>query len=137
MMSTDRSGFSLVEGVVTLVLLSVMLMGLAPVLFHTIRVQQTESLRIHRGEVLAGEVNRLLTLPFDVLDAQEGCGAFTVPKGLPHQRCVKINGGGPVRHIRVVVVPEQALVQPDSLSFTRTDAGVMGRNAFDTGQSGQ
>lgn len=137
MISTDRSGFSLVEGMVTLVLLSVMLMGLAPVLFHTMRVQQTESLRIYRGDVLAGEVNRLLTLPFDDLDAQAGCGAFTVPKGLPHQKCVKVNGGGPVRHIRVVVLPDQAKVKPDSLSFTRTDAGVMGRNAFDTGQTGQ
>lgn len=115
-----REGFSLVEALFALMLLSVVLMSLAPVLFQTVNRQQVDALRLERTGVMVGETNRLLALPFPALDAESKCEDFPGPTPFAHERCVLVTGAGRAREITVVVTPTHAGVGADTMVFTRT-----------------
>ena len=127
-----RAGFSMVEALVALVLLSVSLVALAPILFQAVSRQRTEAVRLERTGALLGETNRLLALPFPALDAEAACQTFAGPRPFAHERCVTVAGTGVRRQITVVVTPADGLVPPDSIQFTRT-TGSPG-NLFNTSQ---
>lgn len=116
---------------VALVLLSVIMMALAPVLFRSVAQQKTAALRLERTGALLGETNRLLALPFDDLDGQDGrCANFPGPQPFAHSRCIDVWGGGGERSIVIRVTPGDPAVGADSMVFTRTRGGAP--NPFNT-----
>ena len=116
-----REGMSLVEALTAMVLVSLVLMGLVPTLFHAMRQQKIDAVALERTAVLMAETNRLLTMAFPTLDAQQGCSSVASPAAFPHELCVTVD---PVstreRKVVVVVTPERAAVEPDSIVISRT-----------------
>jgi Tfp pilus assembly protein PilV len=116
---SDREGISLVEVIVTMVLLSIVLMALAPVLFAGVERQRTDAIRLERTGVLMSHANRLMAMPFGALDTQAD---VTVTDPYVHTYTVEIDvtGAGAQRFVKVKVTPSAATVEPDSVQFSRT-----------------
>ncbi|MDZ7781340.1 MAG: prepilin-type N-terminal cleavage/methylation domain-containing protein [Gemmatimonadota bacterium] len=130
-----QAGFSLVEALVAIVLVSVVVLGLAPVMFDAASRQAVDSGGAERDAILLGEANRLSTLPVQALAGEAGCR--TLPPqahNYEHDLCVTVQpmGGAQVR-VGVSVTPDADLVQADSVVLYRR-AGGQG-NPFNTGGS--
>jgi hypothetical protein len=129
-MSSRSGGFTLVETLVAMILVSTVMFLLAPALFHVANERVTVEAATHREAALEGESNRLSSLPFAELDAQSGCTLWSDP--FPHERCVVVNEvSKQEKQLLVTIVPLDAAVARDSLLMTRTDRRA---NPFNTGQ---
>jgi len=126
-----EGGFSLVECLIAMVLVSVLLMALAPVMFTAASRQVVETGTVERDAILLGEANRLSSLPVNALAAQAGCKTLPPQARYSHGLCIGVQpmGGGQTR-IAVVVTPGTPLVAADSVVLVRT--GSKG-NPFNTG----
>jgi hypothetical protein len=122
-----------VESIVALVLVSAVLLMLAPVLMHAAGQKVTQEGLLERDAILRGESNRIANLPFQALDAQEGCKTFQSGK-LPHSRCIDVaEVSSQEREVVIKVDPTTPLVPTDSVVMSRTNSR---RNPFNTGGGG-
>lgn len=114
-------GFTLVESLLALIMVSVVLMLMAPAIFHVANERVTVDAAGRREALLRGQFNRMASLPFANLDAQAGCTNVATPL-LPHQRCITVTSLSTVeRRIQIKITPTSTLVPKDSVQLTRTD----------------
>lgn len=117
-----RKGFSLVEVIVAMLLLTIAISALASLTFsvsqHAIKV----SGGAFRNAVVMHEVNRLETLPYDSLHvAIVSSDVATGP--YHHNRTVTIEEPvTAVKTVRIVITPVNTRFRPDTIEFTRTRA---------------
>lgn len=132
--SSREGGFSLVEALVALVLVSVVVLALAPVMFTAASRQVVDSGSVERDAILLGEASRLSSLPVQALAAQAGCRTLPPQARYSHGLCITVQpmGGGQFR-VSVAVSPDHDLVPADSVVMYRR-AGGQG-NPFNTGGS--
>ena len=115
-------GFTLVESVVALMVVSATLLVLGPVLFHVANQRTKDEGVIERDALLRSEANRLSSLAFKSLDAQIGCTTDS-DADLPHTRCVGVTSVSfSERTVKIIVAPTSARVPRDSVVLTRTSA---------------
>lgn len=128
--AAGRSGFSLVEIVVAMMLLSVTLLALAALMTQVAAQGRTTEIVAQRNAALIQQVNYFTALSYDALDpALAGCE--TVDSGMmPYERCVEITQAGTTRTVRIRVTPKNAAYRPDSAVFERTALPV---NPFNVG----
>jgi prepilin-type N-terminal cleavage/methylation domain-containing protein len=128
-------GFTLIECIVALVVVSSVLLLLAPVLFHVANQRVEDAGVIEREALLRSEASRLSILPFRMLDAQAGCttvSVVNVARDFGHTRCVSVTAvSSKERSITVKITPTNTVVAKDSVVFSRTKAG---SNPFNTSQ---
>jgi type II secretory pathway pseudopilin PulG len=132
--STSRSkrsaGFSLIEGLVGLVMVGVVVLLLAPALLQVANDRVLVEAATDRETVLQGEADRLSSLPFVDLDAEAGCALFSDP--FAHTKCIVITQVSiQERELKVRVVPANTAVARDSIVLTRTNRRA---NPFNTAQ---
>jgi hypothetical protein len=115
-----RPGVSLVEVLVAITLMAAALSGLGGLAFTASRQSIDVAGGGYRQGILVQEVNRLLALPFADLAGEVGC--TTVSTGaFPHQRCVGVTTISTTRsQVRVIVIPNQPTVRPDTAILERT-----------------
>ena len=119
---SPRRGFTLVEVIVSMVLLAIAVSSLAG-LTHSV---SQSSIKVtgaaYRNGVLMQEINRLVALPFDQLGV--GTTSFSTASGnYPHSRIVTVDSVRTnVKTVKVIVTPTNPLYKPDTLQFTRTNA---------------
>jgi prepilin-type N-terminal cleavage/methylation domain-containing protein len=120
--SPQTGGFTLVEVMVSMTLLSVGSIALGSMLFRATRQATATSAAAHQTAELAGEVSRMDALPFELLAAGTTCENIATP---PATRCTTINNvSAKVKQVTVVVTPSgNPLLQPITTSFTRTKSG--------------
>jgi hypothetical protein len=124
-------GFTVVESLMALIMVSAVLMLMAPALFHVANERVTVDAATRREALLRGESNRIASLPFANLDAQAGCASVSTPH-LPHQRCITVTTlSVQERTLVVKITPTNTLVPRDSVVITRTDRKA---NPFNTNQ---
>ena len=118
--AAGRSGFSLVEIVVAMLLLSVTLLALAALMTQVAQQGRATEATAHRNAVLIQQVNYFTALSYSALDpALAGC--TVVPDGpMPHERCVEITAGASTRTVKIKVTPANSAYRPDSATFERT-----------------
>lgn len=128
----ERAGFSLVEALVAMVLVSVVMLALAPVMFTAASRQAVDAGTAERDAILMGEADRLSTLPVQALAAQDGCRTLPPQARFSHGLCITVQpmGGGQIR-VGVTVSPDTPLVPPDSVVMYRRSGGQ--GNPFNTG----
>jgi prepilin-type N-terminal cleavage/methylation domain-containing protein len=120
----NRGGFTLVEVMVSMTLLSVASLALGTLLFRAARQAHATSSVSYQTATLAGEAGRLDALPFDSLAAGTTCA--TVSTGpFPHSTCTTVNNvSSKVKQVIIVVTPSgNTLMQPDTTIITRTISG--------------
>lgn len=128
--AAGRSGFSLVEIVVAMMLLSVTLLALAALMTQVAAQGRTTEIVAQRNAALVQQVNYFTALSYDALDpALAGCA--TVESGMmPYERCVEITQAGTTRTVKIRVTPVNRAYRPDSAIFERTALPV---NPFNVG----
>lgn len=120
MMAATREGFSLIEALVAMVLLSVVLMALAPVLLGAVDRQRADAFRLERTGILMAQANRLMAMPFDQLAVQNDT---SISDPYVHDYAVEIDvvaSSGVQLLVKVKVTPGAPGIEPDSVQFWRT-----------------
>lgn len=119
---TPRKGFSLIEVIVSMVLLAIAVSSLATMMYSVSQSSMKVTGAAYRNGVLMHEANRLIALPYDSLAV--GTHSFSATSGrYPHTRVVTIvEPTARVKTIKVVVTPSNPIYKPDTLQFTRTNA---------------
>ena len=125
-----RAGFSLVEIVVAMMLLSVTLLALAALMTQVAAQGRATEVVSQRNAALIQNVNYFTALSYEALDpAMAGCQ--TVESGMmPYERCVEITQAGSTRTVKIKVTPENTAYRADSAIFERTALPV---NPFNVG----
>jgi prepilin-type N-terminal cleavage/methylation domain-containing protein len=121
--SGNTRGFTLVEVMVSMTLLSVGSLALASMLVRATRLASATSTASFQTAMVSGEVSRMDATPFDQLTAGTTCVSITTP--FTGTRCTTINTvSAKVKQVTVVVTPSgNPLLHPITTSFTRTISG--------------
>jgi prepilin-type N-terminal cleavage/methylation domain-containing protein len=119
----ETGGFTLVEVMVSMTLLSMASLALGTLLFRAARQANATSTASFQTAMVSGEVSRLDAVPFDLLTSGTTCITITEP--FPGTRCSTINDvSSKVKQVTVVVTPSgNPLLHPITSSFTRTVSG--------------
>jgi prepilin-type N-terminal cleavage/methylation domain-containing protein len=122
--NSSSSGFTLVEALVAVVLLSVGALILGSLLARSARLAVASASTIHGTAALSAEVARLNALPYDQLPAAgETCATVTAAP-FPHTRCTQLTDvSATVKELRVRVSPASADIRPDTVTFRRSLPG--------------
>lgn len=118
----SRQGFSLIEVIVSMVLLAIAMSSLAGLMYSVSTSSKKVTGAAYRNGVLMHEVNRLIALPYDSLAV--GTTSFSTSTGTyPHSRAVTVTAPlVNLKKVKVIVTPVNADYKPDTVSFTRTNA---------------
>jgi prepilin-type N-terminal cleavage/methylation domain-containing protein len=119
--SQETGGFTLVEVMVSMVLLSVAAVTLGGLLFKAARTAQLTADVVHSTAALSQEINRVDAVPFDSLPAGTTCTTVSTPP-FPHTRCTTVNNvSSKVKSVIVVVTPSgNTLLHPDTTTVIRS-----------------
>ena len=123
--SSRRSGgFTLIEILVTITLISVGIMLLGTMLMQSSRTAESTAAMTYQTAEMATTINRLDALPFDQLAAGTTCDTVAVSQ-LPRIRCATIATiTTKVKRVTVTVTPTGSHAPPaQSVTFDRTVSG--------------
>jgi prepilin-type N-terminal cleavage/methylation domain-containing protein len=117
-------GFTLVEVLVSMTLLSVASLALGSMLFRAARQATAASQSAYQSASLSGQVDRLQALPFDQLPAA-GTTCVTLTTPIAGTQCTTVNNvSAKVKQVTVVMTPSgNPLLHPITTTFTRTISG--------------
>ena len=117
-------GFTLVEVLVSMTILSIGVLVLGGLLARGARSAGAASAVSYQNAMLAAEAARLDAVPFTTLAAGTVCDTSTALP-MPRVRCVTItNINAKLRRVSVVITPtDNPLLQPDSVVFERGISG--------------
>jgi prepilin-type N-terminal cleavage/methylation domain-containing protein len=118
---TTRKGFSLIEVMVAMTLLSIVMMSLAKIGVSVATRGRTNELVAKRNAALQLEANKIGTVPYDSLATwPTTTKSFTVGD-FTYSRRLTITSTSSTRYtIKVVVVPATNTKRVDSVMFDRT-----------------
>ncbi len=123
-MSSSRSkapprGFTLVELMVALVVLSIAILPISALVYQLARQSVASSQAQHVGGVITGEAGRLSVVAYDALPDAAGCVVVSSPP-FPHERCITVvDLSASLRRVTLIVTPSVPLSRPDTLVFDR------------------
>jgi prepilin-type N-terminal cleavage/methylation domain-containing protein len=119
----NRGGFTLIEVMVSMTMLSVASLALGTLLFRAARLANATSTKSYQTATLAGAAGRIDALPFDSLAAGTSCVTQTAAP-FPHTQCTTVNNvSAKVKTVIIVVSPSgNVLMHPDTTVITRTKA---------------
>jgi prepilin-type N-terminal cleavage/methylation domain-containing protein len=122
--SQATSGFTLIEVLVSMTILSVASLAMGSLLFRATRAAGATSAAAHQTAAMSSVVARLDVLPFESLAAGTTCVTVTAAE-FPHSQCTTVNNISPkVKLVTVVITPSgNSLMQPVTTSFRRTISG--------------
>ena len=123
-MKSDARGFTLVEVLVALVLVSVCSVGLGRLMFQAARTARVSGSMTYQTAAMSAEVARLDAVPFDSVGTGTTCITVSTPP-FPHTRCTTVNTlSSKVKQVIVVVTPSgNSLLHPDTTVVVRTKNG--------------
>lgn len=117
-------GFTLIEILVSITILSLSTLALATLLARSSRQATAASASVYQMAALTEEVGRLGAMPFAALAAGTTCVTVTA-RPLPHTRCSTITTtSAKTKTVKVVVTPSgNPLLVADSAMFERSISG--------------
>jgi prepilin-type N-terminal cleavage/methylation domain-containing protein len=118
---SSTAGFSLVEIMVAIVLLSLAALSLAPLMLRASRTARAGEAMLYEHAVLSTEVGRWNALPWDSLSTGTTCLTSSASP-LPHTRCTTVTSvTSKLYRVMVRVTPsDSARLKPDTVTFDRT-----------------
>ncbi len=121
--SAKTGGFTLVEVMVSMTLLSVGSIALARMLVTATRLAGAAAANSYQTAMVSAEVSRYDATPFALLNVGTTCTSITSP--FQGTNCTTINSlSAKVKQVTVVVTPTgNPLLHPITTSFTRSISG--------------
>jgi prepilin-type N-terminal cleavage/methylation domain-containing protein len=122
--SREIEGFTLIEVLISIIILSVGTLALATLLARSSRQATAASMTVYQTAALTEEVGRLGAMPFSSLVAGTTC-VTNAAHPLPHTRCTTITDvSAKVKTVKVVITPSgNPLLSADSTMFERSISG--------------
>jgi prepilin-type N-terminal cleavage/methylation domain-containing protein len=122
--SLELEGFTLIEVLVSITILSLSTLALATLLARSSRQATATSASLYQTAALSEEVGRLGAMPFALLAAGTTCVTVTAHP-LPHTRCTTITDVSAKRKIVTVKITpsDNPLLSADSTMFERSISG--------------
>jgi prepilin-type N-terminal cleavage/methylation domain-containing protein len=118
-MKRTGRGFTLIEIIIAMTILSVTLAGFAGLTFQYMRRVRTLNDRVAQMALVAEQTQRLTVLPFDSLTSRAGCTTFTTGT-LKHTRCITVTDvSGTRKQVKLVITPTNTANKPDTVTFHR------------------
>jgi prepilin-type N-terminal cleavage/methylation domain-containing protein len=120
--SGARAGFSLVETLVGLTMLSIALVSVAKLDYNVMRRTNEVSRFSYGNASLLRQVNRFVAINYDSLDAHAGC--VTVNTGhVPNSACATITTvNSTVKQVTIVLRITGSTAKPDTVIIQRSSA---------------
>jgi prepilin-type N-terminal cleavage/methylation domain-containing protein len=119
----SHAGFSLVELLVALTLLSFVLVSMAQITFALARRFYALSGGAARDAVIAQQVNQFTAMPFDSLKRRAGTVTVNKPP-LPYARRITVDSLTPrLRRVTIVITPLNPAFRPDTVVIERSKPG--------------
>jgi prepilin-type N-terminal cleavage/methylation domain-containing protein len=117
-------GFTLVEVLVSMTILTVGTIALATLLIRSSRQATAASAAVYQTAAMTEEAARLGAMPFDLLAAGATCVTVTA-NPLPHTRCSTITVvSAKQKTVKVKITPSgNPLLSADSIMFERSISG--------------
>jgi prepilin-type N-terminal cleavage/methylation domain-containing protein len=117
----ETKGFTLVEVLVSMTVLSLGMVALGALLVHSARQATAASSVVYQTAALSEEVGRMGAMPFALLVAGNTCVTLTAHP-LPHTRCTTITDVTAKRKtVKITVTPTgNPLLSADSTMFERS-----------------
>lgn len=117
---STREGFTIVEVLIAMILLSIGLTTLAGLTVTTAKQAINLVNSSGRQAVTLQEVNRFASLPQDSIANHIGCMTLIAPSSnLTYTRCVTVTNSATYRTVRVIVTPSKAGAFADTVQFRR------------------
>ncbi|HEY7503842.1 MAG TPA: hypothetical protein VH700_07040 [Gemmatimonadales bacterium] len=128
---SGQQGFTVVEALVGVMLLSVGAMALGAMLLRASRSAIVAATSVQATASLNAEVSRLNAVPFSELTVGTTCQTINEPPA-PHTRCTTVNSISSKTHeVIIVITPSgNSLMKPDTVKFRRAKGG--GNSALNT-----
>lgn len=116
----NRRGAALIEIMIAMSVMVIALTGVAGMTIHAGKRASTLASTAGRTAVQTQVVDQLMVLPYSALPSKEGCTTVTTLP-FPHRRCVTVKTlSFRRREVRVVFIPSNRLLRPDTLIFERS-----------------
>jgi prepilin-type N-terminal cleavage/methylation domain-containing protein len=117
-------GFTLIEVLISITILSLSTLGMATLLARSSREARLVSMSVYQTAAMTEEVGRLGALPFSSLVAGTTCVTFTAAP-FPYTRCSTITTvSAKVMSVKVKVTPTSTALAADSTMFERSTSVV-------------
>jgi len=131
--SQPSGGFTLIEVLVSMTILSVASLAMGSMLVRATRAAGATSSAAHQTAAMSGTVARLDVLPFDALVVGTTCTTVAAAE-FPYTQCATVNSiSSKVKLVTVVITPSgNLLMHPDTTSFRRTKSGFAAGNPLKT-----
>jgi prepilin-type N-terminal cleavage/methylation domain-containing protein len=121
--NSRRGGFTLIEVMVTMTIISIGILVLGGMLLRSSRAAEAASAASYQTAAMTTLASRLDALPFDQLAAGTTCDTVAGPP-LPRIRCAVITTvSAKVKRVTVRVTPTGPSLQADSVVFERSISG--------------
>jgi prepilin-type N-terminal cleavage/methylation domain-containing protein len=121
--TNERTGFSVVEVLVAMVLLAIAVSSLAALTYSVSQNGMIATGNAYRNGVLMQEVNRLEGIPY--ASVAVGTTTTTVTGGTyPHTTVVTVTepSANLIKNVKIIITPTQARLRADTAIFIRTNA---------------
>ena len=118
-MNSKQDGFTIIEVLVAVILMSIVLVTLGGLTYAT------ASQAIYASDASTSQaasletVNRLSTLPFNSLAGAAGCQTLGSGNN-QYERCVEVETQGAIANITIVTTPKQRKAHPTTVKLIRT-----------------
>ncbi len=119
-MTVNRNGFSLVEVMIALTIMSVVLIALGGLMFQVAQQSRSSAANTYRTAAAQKAAAHIQTLPWDSIDGASGCTADS--SGLmAYDRCISvITANAKTKQVTVVISPTGLLTAlPETLLVVR------------------
>ena len=111
-MIVNRKGFSLIEVMIALTIMSVVLIALAGLMFQVAQRTRTSAAATYRTAAAQKAAAHIQTLPWDNIDAASGCTADSSGM-MAYNRCISVtNPSASLKAVYVVISPTGLLTAP-------------------------
>ena len=121
-----RRGFAVIEIMVSMVVMSIGLLGVAGMTVAASRRATVLSVQSNRDGIVLQELNRLAALPYDSIASRVGC-ASVASTTYPYKRCISvtdITGGAGYKRVELIVSPTAAYARADTVYLNRAKGAV-------------
>lgn len=116
----NREGFTLVEVVTSMVLLSTVLVCLGGLSYHAARQALNVSNSAGRASVALDQVNRLMTMRYEsLLLTTSACDTVQTAPAQRYRRCYTVTMTGPRADVAVTITPLRPGAFPQTVRLSR------------------
>ena len=130
----NRAGSSLIESLVAVTMISIGMLGLAPLMLNVARANVTVALDAQRSAAVSRYVARYQTVPFATLVPGRSSCASSSETSFPHTMCAAVTQPDttrPVYRITIIVTYTGPFrVKADTVAVDRSAALTTGSNPF-------